>query len=267
MIYFLGDVHGQFDHVLKFSLTARPDAVIFLGDIEARRPFLHEIAPLLDAGIDVRWIRGNHDTDTSTSWGHLADAMHLNIDGKVVDLYGVRIAGLGGVFRREIWLPDPANPSGATPCFASYDTYVKALKNTASVGTISVNSDHDSMSFPSELICTHRTKALTHKSSIFWNTYESLWERSADILVTHEAPSCHPCGFTVIDELAQAMGVSKLFHGHHHDSLDYRTSDKRLNFRAFGVGLCGITDQTGHKIRAGNLDEARSHRSRRTGYQ
>jgi cytosine/adenosine deaminase-related metal-dependent hydrolase len=39
----------------------------------------------------------------------------------------------------------------------------------------------------------------------------------ADILVTHEAPSCHPYGFAAIDALARAMGVVRSFHGHQHD--------------------------------------------------
>lgn len=244
MIYFLGDVHGHFDHVRKSALAGRrPDALVFLGDIEPARSFMEEIAPLLEAGIEVRWIRGNHDTDTHENWDKLAGAMHLNIDGQVVEIAGLRIAGLGGVFRGEIWYPDPANAGGSVPHYENYEDYRQ--KSTGLSEQIRAN------------------KARKHLSSIFWNTYEQLWEQRADILVTHEAPGCHPNGFTVIDELAQAMGVSRVFHGHHHDSLDYRSWDEQLRFKAFGVGFCGISDENGTVIRAGDYDEARSYRMQR----
>ena len=76
----------------------------------------------------------------------------------------------------------------------------------------------------------------------------------ADILVTHEAPSAHPHGFSVLDELGQSLGVSAVFHGHHHDCLDYRAQRRRLGFATFGVGLRGITDMHGRVLRAGELD-------------
>lgn len=207
MIHFLGDVHGHFDHVRKSALAGRrPDALVFLGDIEPPRPFMEEIAPLLDAGIDVRWIRGNHDTDTQENWDRLAGAMHLNIDGQVVEIAGLRIAGLGGVFRGEIWYPDPANTGGSEPHYESYEAYCRAQNQRRPHRLRKPESDE-----------IRYAKEFKHLSSIFWATYERLWEQRADILVTHEAPGCHPNGFAVIDELAQAMGVSRVFHGHHHD--------------------------------------------------
>jgi hypothetical protein len=41
----------------------------------------------------------------------------------------------------------------------------------------------------------------------------------ANILGGHEAPSCHPCGYSEIEELAQAIGAKMVEHGHHHDCL------------------------------------------------
>lgn len=73
-------------------------------------------------------------------------------------------------------------------------------------------------------------------------------------------PPVHPHGFTAIDDLANAMGVTATFHGHRHDSLDYRTEWERLGFKAFGVGFCGITDLDGRLVRAGDFDEARAGR-------
>lgn len=62
----------------------------------------------------------------------------------------------------------------------------------------------------------------------------------ADILVTHEAPSCHPFGYSEIDELAQAMGARMVVHGHHHDSLNYRSEWPKLGFEAHGVAFRSI---------------------------
>src|SRR3546814_8891455 len=108
MIYFLGDVHGRIDHVLP-AIRPRGDAtatVVFLGDIEAQRPFEEEIRPLTEAGIGVWFIHGNHDTDSQRSWDHLPGSWHRCLDGRVVEIDGVRVAGLGGVFRGEVWYPD-----------------------------------------------------------------------------------------------------------------------------------------------------------------
>jgi predicted phosphodiesterase len=269
MIYFLGDVHGQFEHARKSALAGRrPDAVIFLGDIEAQRPFMDEVAPLLDAGIEVRWIRGNHDTDTKRNWDHLAGAMHLNIDGKVVEISGIKIAGLGGIFRGEIWYPDPANPDSQEPHFDSYVAYCRAqenkrplrLRNQAAFEASLRHFEHLPEANAAMIDEIRYGKDLKHYSSIFWNVYADLWEQQADVLVTHEAPSCHPHGFSAIDELAQAMGVRTLFHGHHHDCLDYRDCDTQLGFKTYGVGLRGITDEDGSVIRPGDLDERRRYR-------
>ena len=251
-----GCTHGRFDHVKKSALAGRPDAVIFLGDIEPAHPFEAEIAPLVAAGIDVRWIRGNHDTDSRTAWDKLSGAMDRNLDGRVVEVAGVRIAGLGGIFRDEIWYPDPANALGAAPHFASYETYCAALAGRPQARSRApVSPDDDPAA-----AAIRENKRLKHHSTIFWDTYEQLWEQTADILVTHEAPSCHPHGFAAIDELAQAMQVKAVFHGHHHDCLDYRAWDDKLGFRAYGVGFRGITDETGQIVLAGDFDAAQSFR-------
>jgi hypothetical protein len=99
---------------------------------------------------------------------------------------------------------------------------------------------------------------LKHRSSIFPADHANLSKLRADILVTHEAPSAHPHGFAVLDELARSLGVNKTFDGHHHDRLDYSAERPRLGFDAFGVGLRGITDQDGRIIRPGDLDIARA---------
>lgn len=88
-------------------------------------------------------------------------------------------------------------------------------------------------------------KALLHKSTIFWTDWIRLFGQSADILVTHEAPSCHPNGFKGIDVLAQSMKVKYAFHGHHHDQLNYAAHEESLGFSAHGIGLRSVSDMYG----------------------
>ncbi len=42
----------------------------------------------------------------------------------------------------------------------------------------------------------------------------------ADVLVTHEAPSCHKHGFAGIDVAAAACRARLVVHGHHHATYD-----------------------------------------------
>lgn len=241
MIYFLGDVHGNFNQILPAIQAddpkdGHPKTVIFLGDIEAQRSFEHEIAPLLAAGVDVWFIHGNHDSDTRENWAHLLPSWHRNLDGRVVEIEGLRIAGLGGTFREKIWL------SPAPPLFHAYQYFEKDLRRRSMQKQ------------------AREQLLLRYSTAIFPDTYDALARQRADILVTHDAPSCHPHGFEAIDFLAQKMGVQALFHGHQHDSLNYRAWDARLRFRAYGVGFCGIMDMHGGYLLPGDFDEARRYR-------
>lgn len=236
MIYFLGDVHGCMHHVLPTILSQNDGstAVVFLGDIEAQQPFEEEIRPLTTAGIDVWFIHGNHDTDHQASWNRLQASTHRNLDGRVVEIQGVRVAGLGGVFRQEVWYPDRNVTVDQNFAVRNYDDYIVQVQAKT----------------PPRLHASVRStsKALKHRSTIFPDTYEQLAGLRADILVLHEAPSCHPYGFPTLDVLAQTMGVTTVFHGHHHDSADYRFSEKTLGFRTHGVGFRCITDIHGCRL-------------------
>jgi len=72
------------------------------------------------------------------------------------------------------------------------------------------------------------TCALSHSlttAAIWPEDIETLASQKADILVTHEAPSSHPSGSAVIDELARAMGARLIVHGHHHVTSHARPRD------------------------------------------
>ena len=54
---------------------------------------------------------------------------------------------------------------------------------------------------------------------------DALAAQKADVLVTHEAPSSHPAGVRVLDDLARAMGAQLVVHGHHHITSHARAED------------------------------------------
>ena len=260
-IYMIGDVHGKFGHILPAIEKSDPGgkaqkAAIFLGDIESRRPFEEEIRPLLAAGIEVWLIHGNHDSDHPRSWDHLQSSWHRNLHGRVVSILGVRVAGLGGIFRGAIWYPRFGYEQ---PSFNNIAQYQRA-SNTRAKFAESLARKHAPDSRSAAIQSMRTSLDLTHQSTIFYDDWIKLSAERADMLVTHEAPHCHPFGFMGLTDLARAMRVKSLFHGHHHDNLDYRRFDDELGFRVFGVGLRGIKDASGIDLVKGEQDAQRMHR-------
>ena len=228
LIFFCGDVHGCFDHIIEAVSEHEPAAIILLGDVQAQRPLEKELALILDK-TEIWFIHGNHDTDSEADYDNLFGSAlaHRNLDGRVVTIAGVSIAGLGGIFRAQVWWPPEA------PSYTS----AKDFERKQGAGNRWRNG-----------------LTLRHRSTIFPDTYERLAAMHADVLVTHEGPSVHPYGFAALDELARQMGVLQTFHGHHHDCIDYSVHWDRLGYRAFGVGFCGITALDGTVIRVGDYD-------------
>ena len=195
-ILFCGDPHGQFDAILRRIDRSQPDAVVLLGDLELNRALDDIFWSVLDR-TELWFIYGNHDTDNSRYYDHLfhgALADH-NLHGKVATVAGVRIAGLGGVFRKHIWYP---------PALPEYMTRPDLVQHCS----------------PQQLWRDGVPRR--HRSSIFPEDIVQLAAHQADILVTHEAPAEHPYGFSVLDRLATAMGVQRIIHGHHHDPYRYQ---------------------------------------------
>lgn len=248
-IFFCGDTHGRFDHVIEAVDARRPDALVFLGDLDPRCPLDEALAPIL--GItEVCFIHGNHDTDEADTARNLFGSRlaDRNLHGRVVEVAGVRIAGLGGVFRKRIWWPPQA------PAFQRYDDYIRFTqvmrrRPKAGHGDHAPGQGHGPAADRIESREQRR-----HRSSIFPDDYAKLATMTADVLVTHEAPSCHPHGHAALDELGRCLGIRRAFHGHHHDRLDYSAASDRLGFMAFGVGLRGITSLDGEVIVEGEED-------------
>lgn len=246
MIWLLGDTHGQqTTHVLRALERTRqeeqPKAVIYLGDMESERPFHEEVRPLQDAGIEVWWIPGNHDTEHAESYRNLfeSELADRNLHGSVVEIAGLRVAGLGGVFRSTIWY---ARDGDMEPEFQNYRDYLKHLNR---IRPARERKDEGELR-------PRSMQEIKHLSSIFPDVMEKLARQRADILVTHEAPGCHPFGFQIIGDLAHTMRVNTVFHGHHHEWRDYSAFNNASPYSVISVPFRGIVDHHGGLIVQGN---------------
>lgn len=229
-MWFLGDVHGEFKHITQCLLDApeKPRWLIFLGDIDIdHKPFRELcVEPLKRAfpAINVAFIYGNHDADTYEHWQMLHDCGEaVALHGKVVDIDGVRIAGLGGNFLGRVWHP------------ASHAKF---------------NNKNESMNRGSYQWRDGQRPNPSYHAAIYPDDVRALAKLRADILITHEAPSCHPYGFAAIDELARSMRVVRTFHGHQHDdrSEEYALMRNQIGFDARAVSFCGIKNGLGQVI-------------------
>ncbi len=189
----------------------------------------------------VWFVPGNHDTDAESYWSAVWDSelCDRNLHGTVTVLpNGLRAAGLDGVFREEVW-----NPS----CSASNALWHSAAEHAGSV------APHERWK---------GKQPLKHWSTIYPADVDSL--SHADVLVLHEAPGYHPHGVALLDDLALAMGVRIVVHGHHHDALNSASRWPFQGFIGHGVELRGVTaiERLGIStvIVPGELDVSRRNR-------
>ncbi|OBY06412.1 hypothetical protein BAE36_14990 [Rhizobium leguminosarum bv. trifolii] len=198
-VAFFGDPHGNFRPVRELIRKVHPAYSIFLGDFDLDRPLDIELADLTLVGSSIFFIHGNHDADRE-SWHDFVFESGLsnsNLAGRVVELDGVRVAGLGGVFHADVWHPQNA---GGIPKFNTRSEYVSA---------------HSRSTWRDGL-------PLRHRSTIFPEDFNALAALEADLLITHESPSSHRYGHSEIDDLAEVLGVKTIVHGHLHQ--DYRAT-------------------------------------------
>jgi predicted phosphodiesterase len=214
-ILFAGDPHGDFQSLIDSAIANRPDAVVLLGDCDLERPLEHYLQKII-ALTRIWWIPGNHDFDFPRRYHYLfnSELAEYGLHLKVHEIAGLRIAGLGGIFLGRIWYP-PQKPR--------WKNKAHYLANQS--GHIKKNG-----------------LSLKLKSAIWHDEVESLKRLKADILVTHEAPGCHEYGFSAIDDIAKAMGVKKIFHGHQHDSYYAKLP---YDIEVFGVADRSVVDLSG----------------------
>lgn len=224
-IFFCGDPHGKFEHINLAAKQYHPDAIVILGDLQPPAPMDELLKEALSI-TQVWWIPGNHDTDTEEFYDRLwkGSLSSHNLHGKVAVVAGLRIAGLGGVFRGQIWMPE-----GNLNFYSAASFVKKVAKNNL----------------------WHGGLPRRHRTSIFPNVYESLMRQRADILVTHEATASHKKGFGAIDRLAKSLHVRWHFHGHQHEDHDYGMRD---GIYGRAVGYRGIVDLNGNVIVPSEID-------------
>ena len=223
-IFLCGDPHGEFDHILGAIDQWHPDAVLILGDLTP--PYsLDEIFKGVK-NTKIYWIPGNHDTDTDLIYDRLWRSRFAknNLHGRVQDVCGVKVAGLGGVFRGQIWMPPNE------PLYPSPSLFIRKVGRSG---------------------MWRGGLPRRHRSTIFSSVYDKLKVCKADILITHEAPSMHAKGFEAIDDLALSLGAKMIFHAHQHESKCYFPTK---NLKARGIGLRGIIDLEGNVIVPAQVD-------------
>ena len=227
--WFVGDLHGELSHIVKalHAAAEKPAWLVFLGDVDIdHRPFRDVLTPLRQAypEMHLAFIHGNHDADTYGHWQMLHDCGDaVPLHGKVVDLSGIKVAGLGGNFLGRIWHP-PEEPK--------FRNKQKAM-NRGAFQWRDGQRPNPSLN-----------------AAIYPDDFDALSRQRADILVTHEAPGCHPYGFAALDELARSMRVVRSFHGHQHDdrSDEYFVTREARGYDAYGVGLRSITNGLGQRV-------------------
>ena len=248
-IWLCGDVHGDIKHISRLldDAEAKPKAILLLGDIDPPLPVSTWLAPLKCHGSEVWFIHGNHEIDTAeqTLNTFYTEGAAMNLHGRVQDICGLRVAGLGGVFRGDVWFPK-SNPEPLHRTYAEFHEHWLAKSPAFQRKAMQEFTGIEGLPLFSDRV----KRALT---SIFPETYDALSNLEADLLLTHEAPSCHPHGFAELDLLAQAIGVKWLAHGHHHEDQAYPETSEALGFQPIGVGYRGVTTVAGDVLLVGDL--------------
>ncbi|ASF44965.1 metallophosphoesterase family protein [Methylovulum psychrotolerans] len=217
-LLFAGDPHGNFNALITAVHKHRPEAVVMLGDYDLEQPLETYLAEILDL-TQVWWIAGNHDFETPCKYHNLFHSAlaHKSLHLKVTEVAGLRIAGLGGIFLGRVWYPPQV------PKWRNKQEYLE--HQAAHIK----NAD----------------MSLKYRSAIWHDEFEALRSLKADILVTHEAPGSHRHGFAVIGELAAAMGVKHIFHGHLHENY---TRIIKQHIHVFGVANRTVTNLRGQIV-------------------
>lgn len=212
MILFAGDAHGDFVPVIEEAGEA--SAVVLLGDQEPQMPLVDELGP----GVAEKtwWIYGNHDSDYLGQFENHKCMAERNLHGRVVEIEGVRIAGLGGVFRAKKFEVDQTTRLAEVDlnCPQDYrEAWIKLRRG--------------GRAYPADF------------TSIFPDDLKSLLALAGhvDILIAHEAPESHKLGYRLLGDLARAMGVKMLIHGHHHERYSATIAG---GIRVEGVGMSGL---------------------------
>ena len=210
-LLFYGDPHGEWRPLLETLQGHSPDAVVLLGDCDLHRALSDELGDGLPSPERLFFILGNHEADRQCFYDNVLSAApssnHLN--AKVVEVGGVRIAGLSGTFDQHVWHPDL---NDGEPFYRTRAEMLWHLRAKQRADT--------------EL-------PLRYKVAVWYEDYEALFAESCDVLVLHDAPPPHRYGHAVLDDLAEAMDARLIVHGHHHERYESKTYS---GIRVLGLG-------------------------------
>jgi len=204
-----GDTHEDQSKVLLHQDNV--DAFVFLGDQTPKNDF----KSLLGKAAQKTWfVLGNHDSDKQEFLDRHHTMMHQCLHCRVVEMGGLKVAGLNGVFARRFL--------GLSNVDRLEDLYsVKAFYHT--------RDDWKRCNQP----------CIECHTSIFPEDIERMKDIQADVLVCHEAPECHCDGFQILGDLARIMGVKLLIHGHHHERYE---AEIEGGIKVLGLGVPGTID-------------------------
>ena len=221
-VLFYGDPHGEWRPLLRACEEERPDGVVLMGDCCLARPLREQIGPLFDAGIPVRWIPGNHDTDAAECHDRLWEEYpEGNLHARWEQVGGLLVGGLGGVFKGRVWYPRAGE---AEPVHATRRDCMRRLGR----------GDRWRGGLPLHL-----------RDAIFPEDAKALDGLRLDVLATHEGPSCHRHGFYGIDAAAASCRARLVVHGHHHESY--------VGATASGIPVRGLAKAEAFRLRREDL--------------
>ena len=200
-VVFVGDPHGRVPDLINAIEQHHPDAraVCMVGDFDLQHPLDTYIEHL---AMPVLYIPGNHDYGRVEYHDRLfRSQIAANLDGRSWQIEGLAIAGLGGHFVGKFWWP-PEPPR--YPSKAAYEATLNSVKRSG---------------IPE----SWRNGMPLRASAAIWpEDLARLATQTADVLVTHEAPTTHRHGFAALDQLAEDLGARLIVHGHHHESYSDR---------------------------------------------
>ncbi len=188
-----------------------------MSDLELRVPLHKQVASLFAADVPVFWIPSNHNAGSSDAYDRLwGDHPDGNLHARCVELGGIWVAGLGGVFKGRVWRPD------AEPVHPSRADYLEHLPHTTR---------------------WRGGLPLRARDAIFPEDLDAMARLRADMLVSHEAPSRHRHSHVAVAAAATTCGAQLVVHGHHHHAYDGTIG--------FGVRVCGLARAEVFKAAAG----------------
>ncbi|NTF17004.1 metallophosphoesterase [Agrobacterium rubi] len=235
-----GDTHCDFTAIEEAAQEidpAYPPVCIFVGDFgfadrdesnweeglrrddlplkDVRKPD-EILRPLTELGCRILHVRGNHDFQDAHHYESVVASRALmggNLHCKVVEIEGVRIAGLEGIFGGP-WLPRDGKVVSHTRehWLANNRSYRNGNRWHPAVDRL--------QGIPPGL-------QVGHRKYIWPEDVEYMRGLEADVLVTHEPPLSGAAtqGFQVINDLACDMGAKVVIHGHIHTPYEAVTSE------------------------------------------